>query len=163
MINCRLHWTLLFPLQGQNGRFLSSMCMSSSFVFWHPVTTLKWSHSNLLFPSRIPPLPHPLSCCLLSFPSSLKYNCSPCCYSQPSALFFLYLPSETLFTIKGSTTTSKLLTPKSLFPLLAPLSRQGHILSTWFHTSFPNAVLLKSQDASDWTLPKSAPFPKVSK
>lgn len=67
---------------------------------------------------------HPISCCPFSFFSSLKYSYSLCCSFLPYSLSFLYLPSETFFTIKGSTTTSKLLTPKSLFPLLAPLSRQ---------------------------------------
>lgn len=136
---------------------------SSSSIFWHPVTTLKCSLPNSLFPSRIIPLPIPISCCLLSFLLSLKYSSSPCCYSQLSAVFFLYFPSKSLFTITGSTTTSKLLTPKSLFPPLDPPSRQGHTLPTWLPTSFPPVESLKVQDASNYTLPKLPPFPSLSK
>lgn len=87
---------------------------SSASIFWHPVTTLKCSLSNSLFllESSSSSTPFPAVFLCLIFEIQLLSRC----YSQPSALFFLYFPSETLFTIKGSTTSSKLLTPKSLFP-----------------------------------------------
>lgn len=114
----------------------------SASIFWHPVTTLKCPLSNSLFllESYSSSTPFPA----VFLPLIFEIQLLSCCYSQPSALFFLYFPSETLFTIKGSTTSSKLLTPKSLFPPLAPLSRQGHTLPTWFLTSFPHVVSFKA-------------------
>lgn len=101
---------------------------SSASIFWHPVTTLKCSLSNSLFLLESYSSATPFPAVFLSLIFEIQLLSRGC--SQPSALFCVYFPSETLFTIQGSPTSSKLLTPKSLFPPRAPLSSQGHTLPT---------------------------------
>lgn len=133
IINCRVHGTLLFLLQGQKWEI-----PVLNLHHPHPPSSgtlrLLWNAlSNLLFLSFL--ICSFYSCCLPSFLSSLKYSCSPH-YSQPSVHFLLYLPLKTLLTLKGSTTTSELLTPRPLFPPLVHLSRQGtHCLLIFYFIS----------------------------
>ena len=109
-------WSPALPTEGQTGRPLSS-----AYTPWYPVTT-----GDTLIPVRLFLLgslpPHAVPAASFRFLHPWNAAALPHCSAQHSALFFLYLPSETLLTATGSTTTSKLLTPKSLFLLLAPLS-----------------------------------------